>query len=238
MGDFRRLGALLGAGVLLALPGAAWAGPPFITDDPEPTDTGHWEIYHFASATREYGASSLDAGLDLNYGPVKDVQLTAVLPVHTETGAPLDVGDEQFAFKYKFAHQTGATGLDITFFPRVFVPSGRGSRRAQVLLPVWAERDAGAWQFFGGGGYMLNPGAGQRNYWVQGAVALRQMRPGWQLGLEQYAQGATQAGDRAVTGLNLGTLIHIKGPVSLIGSAGQGLNRRQSVGYLALKLDI
>jgi hypothetical protein len=24
---------------------SAQAGPPFLTDDPEPTETGHWEIY-------------------------------------------------------------------------------------------------------------------------------------------------------------------------------------------------
>ena len=29
----------------LLAPAAAWAGPPFMTDDPEPTETGHWEIY-------------------------------------------------------------------------------------------------------------------------------------------------------------------------------------------------
>jgi hypothetical protein len=25
----------------------AFAGPPFITDDPEPVDLGHWEVYGF-----------------------------------------------------------------------------------------------------------------------------------------------------------------------------------------------
>ena len=28
-----------------AAPEAAVAGPPFLTDDPEPTETGHWEIH-------------------------------------------------------------------------------------------------------------------------------------------------------------------------------------------------
>lgn len=44
----------------LALMSAApvWAGPPYITDDPVPTDTGHWEIYGFAAG--EGRASDLD----------------------------------------------------------------------------------------------------------------------------------------------------------------------------------
>ena len=28
------------------------AGPPFVTDDPVPTDPGHWEIYNFVSGVR------------------------------------------------------------------------------------------------------------------------------------------------------------------------------------------
>ena len=42
--DLRRWAVALCAAVLAA-PATAWAGPPFLTDDPEPTDTGHWEIY-------------------------------------------------------------------------------------------------------------------------------------------------------------------------------------------------
>jgi hypothetical protein len=40
-----------GPGLLAALAFAApaFAGPPYISDDPEPTDYGHYEIYAFAS---------------------------------------------------------------------------------------------------------------------------------------------------------------------------------------------
>jgi len=239
MKTFRLFGVTLCAALGLVMPSAAFAGPPFITDDPEPTDLHKWEIYNYAGGRREGGVTSLDTGVDLNYGAAANVQLTAVLPLHTETGVPLDVGDVQLAAKYKSIHQdSGFLPVDITFFPRVFLPTGRRSTRAQVLLPIWAQRAAGKWQFFGGGGYMLNPGSGNRDYWVQGAVVLRQMRPGWQLGIEEYHQGPTAQGERPVTGVNLGTLIHIKGPISLIGSAGQGLNRHQSVFYAALKLDM
>jgi hypothetical protein len=31
----------------IGLPLAALAGPPFATDDPEPTDLGHYEVYLF-----------------------------------------------------------------------------------------------------------------------------------------------------------------------------------------------
>ena len=60
---------------------------------------------------------------------------------------------------------------------------------ARLLLPLWAQRDFGKWSVFGGGGYVLNPGAGQRDYLQQGVVVTRQMAPGFQLGLEYYGAG-------------------------------------------------
>lgn len=223
----------------LVLPAPAMAGPPFLTDDPEPTDTHHWEIYNFATGTHDEGDSSLDLGMDLNYGAAPNLQLTATFPLHTETGEPLEAGDVELAAKYKFLHQhAGTISADVAFFPRVFVPTARESRYAQVLLPVWAQRDFGPWSVFGGGGYTLNPGRGNRNYWQQGVAVARQMRPGWQLGLEYYGQGRQSLDSRPVQGLNLGTIVHIHGPFSLLGSLGQGLSRKQTVFYTALKLDL
>ena len=70
------------AAAALALAAApALAGPPYRTDDPVPTDTGHWEIYAFAAAEGRKATVDADAGFDLNYGPVKGVQLTATLPL-------------------------------------------------------------------------------------------------------------------------------------------------------------
>jgi len=51
------------------------------TDDPEPTELHHWEIYAFGTADGRGSTIDGAAGVDLNYGPIKDVQLTATLPV-------------------------------------------------------------------------------------------------------------------------------------------------------------
>ena len=66
-------------GALAATP--ALAGPPYKTDDPAPTDTGHWEIYAFGAVDGDDGNIDGAAGVDLNYGAVEGVQLTATLPV-------------------------------------------------------------------------------------------------------------------------------------------------------------
>ena len=41
---FRRRMLAAVAGAAMSLAGAAQAGPPFLTDDPEPVDLGHWEV--------------------------------------------------------------------------------------------------------------------------------------------------------------------------------------------------
>ncbi len=45
----------LGAAGLLMLSRPALAGPPFVTDDPEPVELGHWEVYGFSAGTQVQG---------------------------------------------------------------------------------------------------------------------------------------------------------------------------------------
>ena len=57
------------------------AGPPYLTDDPVPTDERHFEIYAFAAGLHNRSGSSSDLGIDFNYGGARDLQLTVVLPM-------------------------------------------------------------------------------------------------------------------------------------------------------------
>ena len=218
---------------------AALAGPPFVTDDPQPTDLHKWEIYNFVGGEHVDGQTSTNVGLDLNYGGAKDLQLSASFPFSKDPGDTRALGDIEVAAKLKILHQgKGNFGLDVAVFPRVFLPTGRNTIRARILLPLWLGRDYGRWSVFGGGGYVFNPGPAERNYWTQGVVVNRQMRPGWQLGLEYYGSGPAAIGDSPTNGLNIGTVIHLKGPYSILGSFGQGLNRKQTIFYSSLKLDL
>ena len=53
-----RLAFLIAALVLASAAVPARAGPPYLTDDPDPTDLGHWEIYAFT--TGEHSNASAD----------------------------------------------------------------------------------------------------------------------------------------------------------------------------------
>src|ERR1700681_3667179 len=66
--------------MMVALSRPALAGPPYVSDDPEPTDYKHFEIYTFSNGTATRGDIGGAAGVDFNYGAAPNLQLTATLP--------------------------------------------------------------------------------------------------------------------------------------------------------------
>ena len=204
----------------------AWAGPPFLTDDPVTTDRGHWEVYAFTAGEGRHSTIDADVGFDLNYGLVKDVQLTATLPL-SFSHAPLEswksgTGDVELGVKYRFFHDE-ARGLSASIFPRAILPTARYApgERMRFLLPLWLGKDfAGGTSLFGGGGYMINPGVGNRDYW-QGAIALtHELSEHALLGGELARQGSDTVGGATQTRAGVGAIIHIAGPASLLMSGG------------------
>ena len=74
---------LLGGFFLLSfsLSAAAWAGPPFQTDDPEPVEYGHWEIFFAAAYIRVPGIGfGTGPQFDINYGFVPEAHVNLVCP--------------------------------------------------------------------------------------------------------------------------------------------------------------
>ena len=64
---------------LLVIPvGSAFAGAPFVTDDPEPVEVQHLEVNYALSKTwQEDGASASLPSMDINYGFSPNIQLHA-----------------------------------------------------------------------------------------------------------------------------------------------------------------
>src|ERR1700692_2943630 len=161
----RKWKIIAAATALLVRP--ALAGPPYVSDDPEPTDYQHFEIYTFSNGTATRSDIGGASGIDFNYGAAPDLQLTATLPIGFDNpaagGASFGPGDIELAAKYRFLHQD-SFGLDVAFFPRVFLPSPTkniGNNTASLLLPVWVQKDwGGGWSAFGGGGCVIGGAAG------------------------------------------------------------------------------
>lgn len=230
---------------LLAAP-AAEAGPPYVTDDPEPTDPAGWEIYGFGAGTSFSHALDGEAGLDLNYGAAKDLQASATLSFayEQERGERVhtSVADTEVGLKYRFLHQRdGSLMPDVALFPKLELPTaGRrhGSGKVGFQLPVWAQKDLGGWSLFGGGGYQLNPGRGNRDFTFEGLAVTREVTKSFSLGGELYHQSADSRDTRASTGVGVGASWQVAPHWALIGSGGPLIEHRASAGryafYLAL----
>lgn len=211
---------------MVMLCATALAGPPYITDDPEPTDTSHYEMYLFHNGS--YSRGNLDGayGIDFNYGAAEDVQLTAVVPVAftapSEGRGVQELGNIELAVKYRFLRQTDV-GWDISVFPRLFLPSGSaavGARHVTFLLPLWVGRSFGDWSVFGGGGCAYNRGDTSQNYCQMGWAVTRQLLPHLQVGAEVVHQGADQKGGRVSTQTGVGMLYDFSDTLHFAGSWG------------------
>lgn len=205
------------------------AGPPYVADDPEPTDEGHYEVYLYASGDHGSAGNAGAAGLDFNYGAAPDLQLTAVLPfayalARGERGRS-GLGNVELAAKYRVLHQA-QIGWDVSFFPRVVLPSAStrvGEAHASVLLPLWLERDWNGWSTFGGGGCAINPGRETRNYCLVAWALTRQLLPGLRVGAEIEHQTPDARDGRASTGLGFGVQYDAGAHAHLLGYYAPGL---------------
>lgn len=232
--------ALVLAGAALRS-GAAVAGPPYVTDDPQPTDTLKWEVYGYASGTVFRHGLDGQGGFDINYGGAKDLQLSAVVSSAYRRGdgepGAIGLADLELGAKYRFLHQHDGSWMpDVALFPKVELPTASrrfGSGRVGVSIPLWAQKDFGGWSLFGGGGWTLNPGAGNRDYGFGGIALARQVSKRLSLGGELYHQSADAIDTRSSTGLGIGASWQVARRWSIIGSGGPLIQHRATAGTFA-----
>lgn len=220
--------ALLSIGLLLAAR-PAHAGPPYATDDPQPTGLRGFEVYAFTQGERGPRSQEGSAGIDFNYGAAPGLQLTAVLPVEWESarGEPQGAGpgNIELAAKWRFLRRP-AQGFDLAFFPRLFLPSTqatRGERHAALLLPLWMQFSGERWSSFGGGGCTLRGGPGTRDPCEFGWAVARTVGDRLQLGAELFHEQAADHGAPASTQLGVGATWDANEHLHLMGSIGPGL---------------
>jgi hypothetical protein len=229
-GCWRLMRSCMGAGFALALlMRSAVAGPPYVSDDPEPTDYQHFEIYTFNNGTTTRDGTAGQSGIDFNYGAAPDLQLTATLPVGFDRpvggGTSVGLSNIELAAKYRFLHQDGF-GLDVSVFPRVFLPSvsnGVGDNRVSLLLPVWVQKDwSGGWSAFGGGGCTVSEFRAV-DFCEAGAVLTYQLLPKLQIGAEIFHQTADSNGTPATTSVGVGWRYDLNDNYHLLGYVRRGI---------------
>jgi hypothetical protein len=229
-----RVGALLGVGLAF---GTASAGPPFVTDDPEPVDFQHFEINiagigNFTAAGRQ----GVLPGIDANYGLVEDVQLhLGIVDAFDKPGvrsARYGYGDTELGLKYRFVEaDDDGWRPQLALYPILELPTGSqakqlGTGELRIFLPVWIQESFGPWTSYGGGGYWINPGnaeTSEKNYWFAGWTLLRQFDENWSLGGEIFWQSPDGQETATGAGFTLGGEYDIDGTYHILFSAGRNL---------------
>ena len=213
---------------LIAFP--AIAGPPFQTDDPEPVDYLHWEIY--VASIQEYQRLETDATLphiEINYGVVPNVQLHLIAPmgyVNGMSGAKYGYSNTEIGVKYRFVQDTD-NALQIGVFPLVELPTGDravSSGSAQVYLPLWVQKSWGKFTTYGGAGYWLNYGVGNKNWIFAGWEAQYDFSKALTLGGETYYHTPQTVGAQSGAGFNVGGIVNVDDHNHILFSAGHSVS--------------
>src|SRR5208282_991826 len=195
----------------LSFPVIAFAAPPYITDDPEPVEYRHWEVYLASLFTKQSDAwTSTAPHLEVDYGPLPNVQLELIPQVAT--------------------------------YPQMLVPTGSharnlGSGHLQTFLPIWLQKSMGKWIAYGGGGYWINPGAHNRDWWFSGLVIQRQLVPNLTPGIEIFHGTTQEVSGPSESGINLGLIWDLSNTQHIVLSAGPAIGGpNQLQGYFAYEL--
>jgi hypothetical protein len=226
---------------------SAWAGPPFLTDDPEPVPLHHYETYLFCNSdSTAMGTVTQGPATEFNWGALPNLQLHVVLPM---SAAFLPAGQRFFGFgdieagaKYRFIQESG-NRPQVGVFPMLEIPSGDarrdlGNGQLWARLPLWIQKSFGPWTTYGGGGEAIDGAPGTRNFPFAGWLVQRNINKKLTLGTELYAhgtEGLATFNPRASALLDLGGSYNISPGFSLLFAAGHSVaGQAETYAYLGL----
>ena len=170
---------------------AAYAGPPYETDDPEPTNYRNYEIYLYGDYHRILDdISASPATLEFNYGVLPNTRFSVSIP-SASSAQTNGLGDIEIALKYRFLPED-AGRPQIAFYPSVTVATGNpatglGEGHGTTFLPLWAQKSWGKWTLFGGAGLQLDRESGGDVSWHEGLAVTRDVGT-TNVGVEVYRQ--------------------------------------------------
>jgi hypothetical protein len=221
---------VLGISFLLAVD-FSQAGPPFVTDDPEPPPPGGWEINVPFILERTPGKTEMDTPLfDLNYG-LPDIQLKLEFPIEivnedsngTKTGA----GDSLIGVKWRFFNNERSQ-VQFGIYPQLLLPTGDrgrglGDGGSAFVFPLLAQRNWEKWTLYGNVGYWWQTGAETRDYVYAGAVIEREISERLTLGAELFGNSPKERGGRSELAFNVGGTWRLNQHLNLLFSGGRDI---------------
>jgi hypothetical protein len=210
-----------------------WAGPPFQTDDPEPVDFRHYEVYLFgATDGTPVETDPVGPAFEANWGAAPNLQLHIILPVgailpsNNPLYSPAGVGpsaygleDIELGAKYRFVKETKHRPQFGTF-TMLEVPTGSYARGLGVgkvwyKLPIWVQKSWGHWTSYGGAGYQIVKQTQYRDFAYGGWLMQRDIGKKLTLGTEIFSHGAEGLATpqtRPATMIDVGGYYYIRNP--------------------------
>lgn len=224
----------------------AWAGPPFLTDDPQPVDYLHWEFY--VASAQEYGGAKVDATsphIEVNYGVIPNVQLHIIAPmryVKTNENTVYGYSDTEIGVKYRFLKESESVP-QIGIFPQVELPTGKegslGNGDIQTFLPIWFQKSWGKFTTYGGGGFWYNRGNDRKNWAFTGWEFQYDFSDMVTLGGELYFRTPDSQNAGNKRGFNFGGYINIDNSNHILLSFGHSIaDEELSAAYVGYLLTI
>lgn len=217
--------------VLLALVSlTAEAGPPFLTDDPEPVPLHHYEFYAFSTLDRSHGVSSIAIpAFEFNVGAAPNLQLHIVAPAALleQPGAPHEfgLGDMELGAKYRFLDETPSRPQIGTFvmleLPTGSAQRGLGNGQLWAKVPLWIQKSWGPWTTYGGAGWVINHAPGMRDHPFAGWEVQRDLGPKVTLGVEWFDTGRDSSVTRSANLINVGSYTNVTRNFSILTSIGR-----------------
>ncbi|MDA8157540.1 MAG: hypothetical protein M0Z52_13985 [Actinomycetota bacterium] len=223
---------LLSVGLLLFGQLSAWAGPPFFTDDPEPVEYHHWEVYIASQWVRDRDNNAVGTlpHFEVNYGAIPDLQIHLLAPMvysAPEDGpAQYGLGNLELGVKYRFIHEDEkGCRPQVGIFPLVHLPThttpGLDEPNANLYLPVWIQKSWGPWTTYGGGGVEYHPGTGNKSFLFGGWLIQRDLSKKLTLGAEIFSHGPQAAGAGDETLVNAGGYYNLSDQHHILFSVGK-----------------
>ena len=225
--------------------GSTQAGPPFLTEDPEPPPPGGWEINVPFILERTPGTTDMDAPLfDFNYG-LPDIQLKLEIPikiVHEDSnGTAAGAGDALIGVKWRFLNDQRSQ-FQLGIYPQLLLPTGDhahnlGEGRAAFVLPLVAQQSWAKWTLYGNVGYWWQGAHETRDYFYAGAVLEREINERLELGVELFGNSPKERSGRSDVAFNVGGTWKLSKDLNLLFSGGRDIvGDMHAMAYIGLQL--
>ena len=145
--------------------------------------------------------------------------------------ASFGYADTELGFKFRFLNETD-NRPQAGIFPIIEVPTVKnsdfGDGKTKIYIPVWLQKSWNKLTTYGGAGYWINPGSGNKNWIFAGWEIQYDFSEQLTLGGELFMQTPDTGSGKTFTGFNVGGSINPSDKFHIIFSLGRNLTSEKN----------